>query len=255
MKKHFLILVSLFVFIAMFTACANPSDETGEKVIPGAAESIKTDTIVTTALSESEETPQTTEESTVHTTEAATSTPDDNIELALNMDLIEEYGMSFGELKAKHGELVGYVMGPGDGYYVLENGYGYYWFYTNLNLDNLVSHPEGGFEYLPIEDGKICRGVMNVSPDSLFNKPFETLTIEEIKSIENLTYLRGGGPGELEPFGYWSVFTYDGWNNDRVEISISHKDPDKIDSSSEVKISIHPLRLEENGIFSDTDVK
>lgn len=245
MKKHFLIFVSMLAAIVMFTACANPSDETDEKVNPGAEESIKIDTSVTTALSESEETSQTTEESTVHTTEADTSAPDENIELALNMDLIEEYGMSFGELKAKHGDVTDFHGGQ---FYKFENGYADYGFYIKPNTHDMVTDSKTGVEYQRIDENEKCWFIEKISPDSLFNKSFETLTIEKISRIEGVTNIKTVEDGIVTSRAYATVFNYEGWNNDNITITIYHEDKDMIDHTSAVSFYIHPLVLDSMGI-------
>ena len=229
----------------MLAACANPPEETGDKITPGAEGSIKTDTIATTVLPESEKTSQTTEETTVHTSDVETSAPDENIDLALNMDLIEEYGMSFGELKAKHGDITDFYRAQ---FYKFKNGYAYYGFYIKPDTHDMVTDSETGVEYQNIDENEKCWFIERISPELLFNKPFETLTIEEISRLDGVTNIKTEEDGIVTRRAYATVFNYEGWNNDNITITIYHEDKDMIDLTSEARIFIHPLVLDAMGI-------
>ena len=80
----------------------------------------------------------------------------------------------------------------------------------------------------------------------MFIGDYETLSIEEISKIDGLNYLK-----TVETHGisaeqaYSSTFTYDGWNNDNVIISIDHENKDMIDLTSECEIWIHPIYIDE----------
>ncbi len=169
--------------------------------------------------------------------------PPELTEASINTDLFEEYGMTFGQLKEKHGKLVGYQTISGGPHYLLENGYGYYWFREDITTD-FVMDPEGGFYYFPIEDDEICRGIQTISPKDLFNESFEALSIETIAGIEGIEHIETSYDGIVTPRAFASTFTYSGWNNDKVTLTIYHEDEGMIDITSEARIFIHPLDLD-----------
>ena len=163
----------------------------------------------------------------------------------LNTDVLDEYKMTFGELKQKHGKLLGYTSPEGGNFYIFENGYGLYGFDLPYNdRSMMVTDPESGVVYMPVDDGELCRWIY-FSVDVLFTGSFETFPIEEISKIEGLTYLGT----EDYPFDidrqYLSRFSYDGWDSDKVNLLILHAEKDAVDRGSDVRIYISPADVEE----------
>ena len=264
MKKITAILTAAILLAAMLAACADPS-KAGAKSA-GAVTDTQTETAAETGLgsdTEPLEIPTQTETAPDSTTAAQPETPPEEPEdttpvpergVTLNTDLLGEYKMTYAELTAKHGKMTGirvFACGVATPY-SFETGYGYYWFHIpEEDLGGLVelTDPEGGFKYRFVpgkSETYLCRGIHQISPDKMFIGDYETLSIEEISKIDGLNYLK-----TVETHGisaeqaYSSTFTYDGWNNDNVIISIDHENKDMIDLTSECEIWIHPIYIDE----------
>jgi len=220
-KKIVLIVLSLvLVFAASYglTSCAK-QDDAGTKQ--------QTTGDVTTE-------PETNE------TEAADTQTTDKESITINTDLLDEYMMTYGELSKKHGELIGYERFDGGNHYLFKNGYGYYAFYLGESPFEWVTDPETNIEFRKIDDDEVCRGLRNIAPEVLFEGSFETISIEDIAGIEGINYVNTAEDGIVTSRPYASLFTYDGWNSDKVQLLIFHEDKDMIDLTSEARIYIHP---------------
>ena len=261
MKKITATLTAAILLAAMLAACADPS-KAGAKSA-GAVTDTQTETAAETGLgsdTEPLEIPTQTEVAPDSTTAAQPETPPEEPEdttpvpergVTLNTDLLSEYKMTYAELTAKHGKLVYFYTPDGGTFYRFENGYGDYfirmpdWDPSKMKID-----PEGGFKYFPVtasETGEesLCRGIRDISPDKMFIGDYETLGIEEISKLDGLHYLGTGKDGIVTPRAYASTFTYDGWNNEKVEIHIYHEKKNMIDLTSECRIYIHPMDIDE----------
>ncbi len=258
MKKITAILTAAILLAAMLAACADPS-KAGAKSA-GAV----TDTQTETGLgsdTEPLEIPTQTETAAYSTTAAQPETPPEEPEdttpvpergVTLNTDLLSEYKMTYAELTAKHGKLVDFYTPDGGTFYKFENGYGYYFIrMLDWGSSKMITDPEGGFKYFPVtasETGEesLCRGIRGISPDKMFIGDYETLGIEEISKLDGLHYRKTVethriGVGQA----YSSVFTYDGWNNDNVIIFVNHENKNMVDLTSECRIYIHPMDIDE----------
>lgn len=170
-----------------------------------------------------------------------------NETLSLNTDLLNEYMMTYAELTEKHGKVVGYERFDGGNFYLLENGYTYYFFSIDYDQNKLIVDQDSDLEYMPVAGDELCRGIRNISPELLFNGTFETLSIETISNMDGINYVSTNSDGIVTPRAYASHFTYDGWNSDKVELIIYHEDENMMDLTSEARIYIHPqdIRAEE----------
>lgn len=219
--KRILVLISLMLAIVLalaLTACRGDAGEEQGTNGPDGTGDVQT-----------EETDDTEESSGTET-------------VTLNTDFLNEYKMTFGELTAKHGKVVGYHSNV---FYKFENGYGYYLFYSDYDRNKLVTDPDTGVTYLPVEDDELCRGTWYTSVEALFNGPFESMTIEEFSKLDGIIAKE---PVETERIPqeiyHYTSFLYAPWGNDKVEICIQHKNENIIDLDSEVRIYIHPQYIE-----------
>ena len=167
------------------------------------------------------------------------SAPDDIVP-TLNRDVLDEYKMTYGELKEKHGKLVDYTSPEGGNFYIFENGYGSYGFDLPYNdLSWMQTDPESGVVYMTIDDGELCRWIY-FTADKLFTESFETLTVDNISKIEGLTYLGTEDyPSDVER-PYLSRFFYDGWDSDKVSLLVFHAEENTVDRDADVRIYISP---------------
>ena len=163
----------------------------------------------------------------------------------LNTDVLDEYKMTYGELKEKHGKLVDYTSPEGGNFYIFENGYGSYGFDLPYNDRSwMVTDPESGVVYMQIDDGELCRWIY-FTPDNLFTGSFETISIEDMSKIEGLTYLgTEDNPSDFER-PYLSRFSYDGWDSDKVNLLVFHAEKDTVDRGANVGVYISPSDVEE----------
>lgn len=253
MKKITAILTAAILLAAMLAACADPS-KAGAKSA-GAVTDTQTETAAETGLgsdTEPLEIPTQTEAAPDSTTAKQPETPPEEPEdttpvpergVTLNTDLLGEYKMTYAELTAKHGKLVGFCSPEGGSCYKFKNGYGYYLIYMpDWDPSKMITDPEGGFKYFPVTasatgEESLCRGIDRISPDKMFIGDYETLGIEEISKLDGLHYRKTVethriGAGQA----YSSVFTYDGWNNDNVIIFVNHENKNMVDLTSECRI-------------------
>ncbi len=186
-----------------------------------------------------------TEQQPTHGTDTEQTGDPENGSLTLNTDLLSEYKMTFAELTEKHGKIVDYTQFEGGNFYRFENGYGYYGFDIPANTSQLVTDPESGLEYMPVDDEALCRWIYRIEPDSLINGEFETLPIEELSNVDGLDYIGTNPDGIATAKAYCSMFHYQGWDNDKVTLDFYHDDKNIIDSTSEIRIYIHPQDIAE----------
>ena len=172
------------------------------------------------------------------------SAPDDIVP-TLNRDVLDEYKMTYGELKEKHGKLVDYTSPEGGNFYIFENGYGSYGFDLPYNDRSwMVTDPESGVVYMQIDDGELCRWIY-FTPDNLFTGSFDTISIEDMSKIEGLTYLgTEDNPSDFER-PYLSRFSYDGWDSDKVNLLVFHAEKDTVERGANVGVYISPSDVEE----------
>ena len=262
MKKITAILTAAILLAAMLAACADPS-KAGAKSA-GAITDTQTETAAETGLgsdTEPLEIPTQTEAVPDSTTAAQPETPPEEPEdttpvpvrgVTLNTDLLGEYKMTYAELTAKHGKMVDFYIPDGGTCYRFENGYGYYFIrMPDWVPSKMITDPEGGFKYFPVTasatgEESLCRGIRGISPDKMFIGDYETLGIEEISKLEGVHYRKTVETHRIvTPWAYASTFTYDGWNNDNVKIYIYHEKKNMVDLTSECRIYIHPMDIDE----------
>ena len=223
MKKRILVLISLFLAIVLtlaLTACqGGAGDEQGTNGPDG------------TGDVQTEETGETEESSGTET-------------VTINTDFLNEYKMTFGELTAKHGKVVDYSILSGGDCYKFENGYGFYFFPVDYDQNKLITDPNTGVTYMPVEDDELCRGTWYTTIEALFNGPFESISIEELSKNEVLTFKYTVKDGISTSKAYSTKFFYEGWDNEKVSLDVYHDDNKVIDTSSVVRIYIHPLDIE-----------
>ena len=177
-------------------------------------------------------------------TEAADTQTTDKESITINTDLLDEYMMTYGELSKKHGKVIKFIQPEGGNFYMFENRQAYYHFLLPDTQWEWITDSESDLKYRKIGDDAVCRGIMKISPDLLFNYSFETISIEDIAGIEGINHVITAEDGIATSRAYASIFTYDGWNSEKVQLIIYHEDKEKIDLTSEARIFIHPLDID-----------
>ena len=134
-----------------------------------------------------------------------TTKPPEKQKIKLNTDLLDEFGMTFGELEKKYGEAVE-IGNPGQGggiWCEFENNYRRYVWYIGLEEDfqtkpfngrTMELQEDGTFAYVTPEfallpqDDLANQGIINVRVEDLFSIT-SSIDISELEKISELKYL------------------------------------------------------------------
>lgn len=188
------------------------------------------------------EPPETTEptESGPTETEPTEPTTEPEEPLDLNQDLIADFGMSYSQLKEKHGELMDHGTAQGSVYYIFEHGYGYYYWlidevYDTDNLSNPVYDEHGILIFALPGDQLKCTTIKRIKVKDLFNKEFNTIDISEVKNIDGVEHLSTYKDDVATCFNYSSSFSYTGFKNEKTELILYHNDKERLDLDSEAE--------------------
>lgn len=174
---------------------------------------------------------------------------------SLNTDLFSDYGKTFGELKARRGELSGFIYFEALSHYQFENGYGNYWFGQGVgSLEEYVTDEKGGFTYRPIPDEAICRGIEYVDMSHFVAEPFEGMTLDELSEIGGIEIIQN----EFSPPNgkYLTMIRYNGWEQferERITIFIIHEDENVIEPSDKLRFHLPPSYLKSENWEIQTD--
>ncbi|MCI8590048.1 MAG: hypothetical protein HFE77_04985 [Clostridiales bacterium] len=182
-----------------------------------------------------------TETPTEPPTEPMTEAPTEPEGLQLNMDLLNDIGLTYDQLTEKYGEVNGFGRPHGGFGYRFENGYGNYIFNANdvlkegsntyfrknyiNDLSTLIceSHPhdeQGDYIPLPKENSQ-CHHIEYIKSKNLFINAPDSISIYDIQNIEGITYYI---TEEDELYGdYYTAFDYQG-----LEIVLNHSNSEMI---------------------------
>ena len=153
--------------------------------------------------------------------------------LDLNQDLVSDIGLTFEEMKEKHGEIVDYQVLNGGSHYKFENGYGYYFFYGDPPVS--VGYGSGNEEWVYNDDGTpwypiprkecVCIGIDNLKAKDIFSLEFEELTVSEINTIDGVSANAGIFylPGDIESC-YMMGLSYNGFPSGDMRLYIKYED-------------------------------
>ena len=185
MKKVILLILLLTVVTSTFSACGDtPATESSSE-----SATSKVVAITTTSEKDSETSYVATEtESAVETTPAVSETqsktetnPEPVSEKKLNLDLLSDIGLTYGQIKEKYGNVSDSRYNEGSHCFIFERSEAYYWFeYTH---------------YLGINEGDIPRDdEKSIAIDYVYAKNIflgleSTLSASEIETFYNLNYL------------------------------------------------------------------
>jgi len=168
--------------------------------------------------------------------------------LDLNQDLVTDIGLTFEEMKAKHGDVVDYQVLNGGAHYKFENGYGFYFFYGNPTVyngggDQEWVYKDDGTPWYHIPDEKcVCISIDNLKAKDIFSLEFEKLYEYEIKAIEGVT-LSQSSTNKIDIFDSNTLtIRYSGFPTGMTTLSINYYD--YITPESSATLGIHPLHWE-----------
>ena len=188
-------------------------------------------------------TPETTSETTVETT--APETEEEKI--GINQDLVSEYGLTFAEIKAKHGNIIDIATPYGGWFFKFETGYGWYSFYGDYDYDNQNWKPiEGTDKSAPLpKDNYICIWIDGIDITDFLVGDFDTISVKELENIDGM-HLDSNGESYMDfSDKYVATFSYDefshektGFTGDKTGVYINHKKEDVIDHDSFVNIQL-----------------
>ena len=170
--------------------------------------------------------------------------------LDLNQDLVSDIGLTFEEMKEKHGEVVDYQVLNGGSHYKFENGYGFYFFYGDPPVS--VGYGSGNEEWVYNDDGTpwypiprkecVCIGIDNLKAKDIFSLEFEELYEHEIKSIYGVTLFESSANKMYIFDSNTLTIKYSGFPTGTTSLSIKYYDA--ITPESPATLGIHPLHWE-----------
>lgn len=151
--------------------------------------------------------------------------------LDLNQDLVADIGLTFEELKTKHGEVVDYDVLNGGSYYKFENGYGFYFFYGNPTVyngggDQEWVYKDDGTPWYPIpDDGCVCISIDRLKAKDIFSIPFEKLNVSEVNMIDGVSANAGefNLPGTVDSCDIMGL-SYNGFPSEDMRMYIKYVD-------------------------------
>lgn len=176
-------------------------------------------------------------------TEAPTEAPTEpEPELTFNLDLLNEVGLTFAQLRESRGKVVSFDGLHGGTGYKYENGYGWYLFseFTydggNHTEGNSVFDEEGNYFAPKPQDGdeSICLGVERVNAMYAFINAADTVSLEDIKRIDGVEDFRTGADDLYG--GYYTSVVYDG-----LYICFGHADGERINLNSEDQVQVKQI--------------
>ncbi|MCI8590046.1 MAG: hypothetical protein HFE77_04975 [Clostridiales bacterium] len=254
MKKFLCFTLLCALFLTLLCGCSDKDKQT---------ENTEPDTTATEPATEpSTETP------TAPPTEPTTEAPTEPEGLQLNMDLLNDIGLTYDQLTEKYGELIKYNSPHGGYAYNFKNGHGSYNFYgadvliansaytyynklyitkqNNIYYNHIPNDDQGDFIPIPKEDAECC-SIEDIKATDIFVNVTDTVLISDIKNIDGMIVKSDTHEHALDfdpptPGApkYVSSFQLKGY--DHIIITFSHENFDSIDSDSILDLHFPPKR-------------
>ena len=237
MKKVILLILSLAVVTSTFSACGDtPATESSSESATNKVVAITTTT--TTSEKKSETSSLSTEtESVAETTPSVSemqskieTTVDPVSEKKLNLDLLSDIGLTYGEIKAKRGEDTQRIESEGGYRFIHENGYGEYGWSGEADM---VWNENGIKE---VKEQAECKQIWNIKPEILFLGMTKSMTVSEIEEVYGIKYDSTHTRTDRDeiPTGEYILIFY--FNN--IKISVFTTGKDNVNSDSYINIGM-----------------
>lgn len=217
MKKVILLILLLTVVTSTFSACGDtPATESSSESATNKVVAITTTTSEkkseTSSLSTETESVAETTPSVPETQGKTETTPEPVSEKKMNLNLLSDIGLTYGEISAKRGKLTSAYFEGGGIIYVFENGYGgYSW--SDIDYEG-VNYPiptdennvmAGDVSPLPKSQAK-CGGMWYVQAKDIFLGLDQSVTAAEIEKMYNVEHYKSE---DAAPYGYGTNFIYE----------------------------------------------
>lgn len=235
MKKVILLILLLTVVTSTFSACGDtPATESSSESATNKVVAITTTTSEkkseTSSLSTETESVAETTPSVPETQGKTETTPEPVSEKKMNLDLLSDIGLTYGEISAKRGGATQRIEGEGGYRFILENGYGEYCWSGEADM---VWNENGIKE---VKEQAECKQIWNIKPETMFLGMTKSMTVSEIEEIYGIKYERTHIRSDRDeiPTGEYILIFY--FNN--IKISVFTTDKDNVNSDSYINIGM-----------------